>query len=102
MATPWRRARRHERASPPLASFGGAIEFIFSPQASNVTGGKKVGGFDQMVELAMTQLEVTVLALALALLVGAAARPLARPSRHRRAPSRSGSATPAARSPSWR
>ncbi|MDX6601771.1 MAG: osmoprotectant transport system substrate-binding protein opuBD [Solirubrobacterales bacterium] len=54
---------------PLLASFGGAIEFIFTPQTSNVTGGKTVGGFSQVVELTLTQLEVTVLALALSLLV---------------------------------
>ncbi|HEX2265123.1 MAG TPA: ABC transporter permease subunit [Solirubrobacterales bacterium] len=53
----------------PLASFGGAIEFIFTPQSSNVTGGEKVGGFDQVVELTLKQLEVTLLALALALVV---------------------------------
>ena len=53
----------------PLASFGGAIEFIFSEQTSNVTGGSKVGGFEQAVELALKQLEVTALALALALIV---------------------------------
>lgn len=53
----------------PLASFGGAIEFIFSEQTSNVTGGKKVGGLEQAVELTLKQLEVTVLALALALIV---------------------------------
>lgn len=53
----------------PLASLGGALEFIFTPQASNVTGGKTVGGFSQVVELTITQLEVTVLALALSLLV---------------------------------
>jgi osmoprotectant transport system permease protein len=53
----------------PLASFGGAIEFIFEPQPSNVTGGKLVGGFSQTIELAWTQLEVTVLALALSLVV---------------------------------
>jgi osmoprotectant transport system permease protein len=52
-----------------LASFGGAFEFIFTPQTSNVTGGKGVGGFHQVVELALTQLEVTVLALALALVI---------------------------------
>lgn len=51
------------------ASIGGAIEFIFEPQSSNVTGGKKVGGFDQVVELMITQLEVTLLALALAMIV---------------------------------
>jgi osmoprotectant transport system permease protein len=54
---------------PVLASFGGAIEFIFSPQASNVTGGKSVGGFSQALALTLKQLEVTVLALALALIV---------------------------------
>lgn len=54
---------------PLLASFDGAIEFIFTPQTSNVTGGKTVGGFSQVVELTLTQLEVTVLALALSLLV---------------------------------
>ncbi len=54
---------------PGFASFGGAIEFIFTPQASNVTGGKTVGGFSQVVELTLTQLEVTVLALALSLLL---------------------------------
>jgi osmoprotectant transport system permease protein len=53
----------------PIASFGGAIEFIFSEQTSNVTGGQKVGGFEQAVELTLKQLEVTVLALALALVV---------------------------------
>lgn len=52
-----------------LASFGGAFEFIFTPQSSNVTGGKGVGGFHQVVELALTQLEVTVLAMALALVI---------------------------------
>jgi len=54
---------------PPLASFGGAIEFIFTPQESNVTGGEKVGGFSQALELTVKQLEVTALALALALIV---------------------------------
>jgi len=53
----------------PFASFGGAIEFIFSEQTSNVTGGKKVGGFEQAMELMLKQLEVTVLALALALVI---------------------------------
>ncbi len=53
---------------PPIlpASLGGAIELILEPQSSNVTGGKKVGGFDVVVELVLNQLEVTVLALALA------------------------------------
>jgi osmoprotectant transport system permease protein len=55
--------------APPAASFGGALEFIFAPQSSNVTGGKDVGGLSQTLELMLTQLEVTALALALALLV---------------------------------
>jgi osmoprotectant transport system permease protein len=53
----------------PFASFDGAIEFIFTPQSSNVTGGKQVGGFDKSLELVLKHLEVTVLALALALIV---------------------------------
>jgi len=52
-----------------IASIGGAVEFIFTPQTSNVTGGKAVGGFDQVVELTVNQLEVTLLALALSLIV---------------------------------
>jgi osmoprotectant transport system permease protein len=50
-------------------SFSGAFEFIFSEQSSDVTGGKKVGGIDQVLELAATQVEVTILALLLALVV---------------------------------
>ena len=57
------------RSSPCRLSFGGAIEFIFTPQTSNVTGGKKVGGIDQVIELTLNQLEVTLLALLLALLI---------------------------------
>ncbi len=53
----------------PLASFAGAIEFIFTPQESNVTGGKKVGGFDRSFELMLKHLEVTLLALAIALVI---------------------------------
>jgi osmoprotectant transport system permease protein len=53
----------------PLASFSGAIEFIFSPQDSNVTGGEKVGGFDKSLELLIKHLEITVLALAIALII---------------------------------
>lgn len=51
----------------PIASFGGAFEFIFTPQDSNVTGGEQVGGFSKVLELTLGQLEVTLLALALAL-----------------------------------
>jgi osmoprotectant transport system permease protein len=54
---------------PSLASFGGAVEFIFTPRASNVTGGEKVGGLSQTIELTLAQLEVTLLALALAIAV---------------------------------
>jgi len=54
----------------PLASFGGAVEFIFTPQPSNVTGGKLVGGFSQSMELLLAQIEVTVIALAIALVIG--------------------------------
>lgn len=53
----------------PLAGFGGALEFIFSPQSSNVTGGKSVGGFDQSLELILKQLEVTAWAMAVALVI---------------------------------
>jgi osmoprotectant transport system permease protein len=56
-------------AAPVLASFSGAIEFIFTPQASNVTGGNTVGGIDQVIELTLAQLEVTALALLLALVI---------------------------------
>jgi osmoprotectant transport system permease protein len=54
---------------PLTASVQGAIEFIFTPQTSNVTGGNTVGGIDQVVELTLAQLEVTALALALSLIV---------------------------------
>lgn len=56
-------------AAFPFASFTGAIEFIFTPQESNVTGGKKVGGFDKSMELLVKHLEVTLLALAIALVI---------------------------------
>jgi osmoprotectant transport system permease protein len=56
-------------SSPALASIGGALEFIFTPQDSSVTGGNQVGGFDKVVELTLSQLELTLLALGLSLLV---------------------------------
>ncbi|MGV1050115.1 MAG: ABC transporter permease [Solirubrobacterales bacterium] len=56
-------------AAPLFASFGGAIEFIFTPQTSNVTGGRTVGGIDQVIELTLAQLEVTLLALAVAIVI---------------------------------
>jgi osmoprotectant transport system permease protein len=55
---------------PLFAGFTGAFEFIFSKQNSSVTGGKKVGGIDQVLELAWTQIEVSLLALAIAILIG--------------------------------
>jgi osmoprotectant transport system permease protein len=56
---------------PPFvpASIGGAIEFIFEPQSSNVTGGEKVGGLEEVIELTITQLEVTAIALAISMAV---------------------------------
>jgi len=54
---------------PAAYSFSGAFEFIFSEQTSNVTGGNKVGGIDQVLELAATQVEVTILALLLSLVI---------------------------------
>jgi osmoprotectant transport system permease protein len=56
-------------AALPFASFTGAIEFIFTPQESNVTGGKKVGGLDKSLELLVKHLEVTFIALAIALVI---------------------------------
>ena len=56
--------------TPNFASIGGAIEFIFTPQYSNVTGGNKVGGIDQVIELTINQLEVTLIALAISLVIG--------------------------------
>lgn len=53
----------------PLGSIGGAIEFIFQPQPSSVTGGNEVGGLSQVIELTLNQLEVTVLALALSMAI---------------------------------
>jgi osmoprotectant transport system permease protein len=52
-----------------FAGFGGAFEFIFHKQSSNVTGGAKVGGFDKTVELVWTQIYVSALALLLAMLI---------------------------------
>lgn len=54
---------------PLLASFGGALEFIFHKQVSNVTGGHKVGGIHQVLELALKQIEVSLLALVVAMIV---------------------------------
>lgn len=56
-------------AEPLLASIGGAVEFIFTPQDSSVTGGARVGGIEEVIELTLNQLEVTAIALAISLLV---------------------------------
>ncbi len=54
---------------PLFAGFDGAFEFIFSKQESSVTGGRKVGGIDQVLELAWTQIELSLLAILLACLI---------------------------------
>jgi osmoprotectant transport system permease protein len=54
---------------PLFAGFTGAFEFIFSKQESDVTGGKKVGGIEQVLELTWTQIELSVLAILLAMLI---------------------------------
>lgn len=51
-----------------LGSFGGAIDFIFN-QREAVGGGLQVGGLEQVAEFTVTHLEVTFLALGLALVV---------------------------------
>jgi osmoprotectant transport system permease protein len=56
-------------AADLLDSFGGAIEFIFEPQQSTFGGGREVGGLDQIGEFAATHVEVSALALLLALAV---------------------------------
>lgn len=55
----------------PVASFGlfgEAFEFVFSGREAE-TGGVTVGGTSQVLDLAMRQLEVTLLALAVAVLL---------------------------------
>lgn len=55
----------------PTASFGlfgEAFNFVFSGREAE-TGGVRVGGTDQVLELATKQLEVTLLALAVAILL---------------------------------
>lgn len=58
--------------SIPLAfldSFGGAIDFIFNQRDSVDEGGSQVGGLEEVAEFTITHLEVTFLALAMALAV---------------------------------
>jgi osmoprotectant transport system permease protein len=57
---------------PPLAvldAFGNAFEFIFTPQENRFTGGRKVGGLDQVGDLALNHVELSFAALGLALLI---------------------------------
>lgn len=51
-----------------LGSFADAIEFILMPQEAK-TGGVEVGGPQQILELTVTHIEITLLALGLSLLV---------------------------------
>jgi osmoprotectant transport system permease protein len=58
-------------ASPPFADlgiFGQAIDFIFNGQQAKVAG-THVGGIHQVLDFTATHLEVTVLAMALALVI---------------------------------
>jgi len=50
-----------------LGSFGGAFEFIFTPQSNRFTGGREVGGLDQVWEYTQTHLEISALAMVVAL-----------------------------------
>ncbi len=52
-----------------LGPFGDAIQFIFQPREAS-TGGIEVGGLHQVLELTLTHLELTFLALALSLAIG--------------------------------
>ena len=51
-----------------LGSFGGAIDFIFS-QRESVQAGDKVGGLDQIWDLASTQIAISIVALLLAIAI---------------------------------
>ena len=52
-----------------LGSFGGAFEFIFEPQTTRFTGGREVGGPDQVWEYAQTHIEISAVALGVSLLL---------------------------------
>jgi hypothetical protein len=56
-------------AADLLDSFGNAIEFIFEPQESTFGGGREVGGLAEIGEFTATHVEVSALALLLALAV---------------------------------
>ena len=55
--------------SAVLGPFGDAIEFIFTPQQSRFTGGRTVGGLDQVWEYTQTHLEISFFALAVAIAI---------------------------------
>ena len=52
-----------------LGSFGGAFEFIFEPTTTRFTGGREVGGLDQVWEYAQTHIEISAVALAISLVI---------------------------------
>jgi osmoprotectant transport system permease protein len=52
-----------------IDSFANAFEFIFTPQESRFTGDRKVGGLDQVAEYTWNHIEITFLALGVALLL---------------------------------
>jgi osmoprotectant transport system permease protein len=52
-----------------LGPFGDAFEFIFEPQTTRFAGDRKVGGLDQVWEYTVTHIEISALALAIALLL---------------------------------
>ena len=52
-----------------LGPFGDAIGFIFEPQESRFTGGRTVGGPDQVWEYTVTHLEISFFALGIALAI---------------------------------
>ena len=56
-------------AGDVLDSFRGAIEFIFEPQPSTFAGGREVGGLSEIGEFALTHIEVSALAMLLALVI---------------------------------
>ncbi len=52
-----------------LGAFADAIKFVFEGQATRFTGGREVGGLDQVWELTATHLELSGAALGVALLL---------------------------------
>jgi osmoprotectant transport system permease protein len=52
-----------------LGDFGGAIEFIFEPRTTRFTGGREVGGLEQVWELTREHLKLSFVALAAAILI---------------------------------